>query len=54
MKLQENACYEKGKLCINVGQVGGTEWDYSLLPVKCCPKAGANLFSLMCKCLQGS
>ena len=40
---------KKGKLCFIVHQVDGTEWVHMLWPVKFCPKAGANLFSLMCK-----
>ena len=36
---------KKGKLCFSIQQVDGTEWDHTLLPVKCCYKAGANLYS---------
>ena len=42
-----------GKLHVNVCQVNRTEWVHTPWPVKFCPKAGANLFSLMCKLLQG-
>ena len=45
---------KKGKLQVKVCQVGGTEKVYTLWPVKICPKGGANLFSLMCKLLQGN
>ena len=37
---------QKGKLCINIQQVDGTEWVHTIWPVKFCPRAGANLFSL--------
>ena len=40
-------------LHVNIQQVDGTEWVHTLWPVKFCPKAGANLFSLMSK-LQGN
>ena len=30
-----------------------TEWVHTLWPMKFCPKAGAGLFSLTCKFLQG-
>ena len=43
----------KGKLCINVQQVDGTKWVHTLWSMKFSPKAGVNLFSLMCKLLQG-
>ena len=41
-----------GKLQVKVLQVNGTEWIHTIWPVKFCPKAGANLFSLTCKLLQ--
>ena len=44
---------KKGKLYVNVQQVNGTEWFHMLWPMKFCPKAGANLFSVTCKFLQG-
>ena len=44
---------KKGMLHVNIQQVDGTEWVHTLWPVKFCPKAGANLFSLMSK-LQGN
>ena len=34
--------------------VDGTEHVHTLFPVKFCPKAGGNLFSLTCKLLQGN
>ena len=43
---------KKGKLCINVWQVDGTDWVYTLWSVKLCPKVGANLFFLTCELLQ--
>ena len=45
---------KKGKLGVKVRQVNGSEQVHTLQPVKFCPKVGANLFSLMCKLLQGS
>ena len=45
---------KKSKLCVNVCQVNQAEWVHTLLPVKFCPKAGENLFSLMCKLLHGN
>ena len=47
--LQYYACYKKGKLHVNIQHADGTEW----VLVKFCPKAGVNLFSLMCELLQG-
>ena len=44
---------KKEKLCINIQQVDGTYWVYTLRPVKFCPKVVVNLFSLTCKLLQG-
>ena len=44
---------KKGKLCINIQQVDGTEWVHTLWPEKFCPKAGANQFFLTCELLQG-
>ena len=49
----KEASYEKGKLHVIIWQVDGTKWVHTLWPVKCCPKAGANLFFLTCKLLQG-
>ena len=43
----------KGKLCINIRQVNGTEWAHTLWPVKFCAK-GINLFSLTFKVFQGN
>ena len=43
---------KKGKLCINILQVNGTEWVHTLWPMKFCPKAVANLLSLMCELSQ--
>ena len=40
---------KKGKLCLNVRQVDGSEIGYTLWPVKYCKKAWANLFSLTCE-----
>ena len=45
---------KKGKLWVKICQVDGTEQTHTLWPVKFCPKAGANLFSLTCKLLQGN
>ena len=45
---------KKGKFCFKAHQVDGTEWVHTLLPMKFCPEAGANLFSLRCKLLQGN
>ena len=44
----------KRKFCIKVHQVDDTEWVHTLWPMKFCPKAGANLFSLTCKLFQGN
>ena len=44
----------KDKLCLNVWQVDGTEQVHILWPMKFCPKAGVNLFSLTCELLQGT
>ena len=44
----------KGKLQVIVCQVNGEEQVHTLWPVKFCPMAGANLFSLMCKLSQGN
>ena len=51
-KLCYYACNKKGKLQVRVYQVDGTEWIHVLWPMKFCPKALANLFSLTCKLLQ--
>ena len=45
---------KKGKLRVIVWQVNGQEQVHTLWPVKFCPLAGANLFSLTCKLLQGN
>ena len=45
---------KKGKLGVKVHQIGGTEQVHTIWSVKVFPKAGANLFSLTCKLLQGS
>ena len=45
---------KKGKLQVKVHQVNGTEHIHTLWPVKFCPKAGANLFSLMCELSKGN
>ena len=45
---------KKGKLQVTVRQVNGDEQVHTLWPVKFCPLAGANLFSLMCKLSQGN
>ena len=45
---------KKGKLQVKVQQVNRTEQVHTLQPVKFCPKAGANLFSLTCELLQGN
>ena len=45
---------KKDKLHLYVQQVNGTEWVHILWPMKFCPKAGANLFCLTCKLLQGN
>ena len=42
----------KGKLHVNVWQVYVTEWVCTLWSVKFCPKAWANLFSLVCEHFQ--
>ena len=44
----------KGKFQVKVWQVDGTKQFHTLWPVKLCPKASANLFSLMCELLQGN
>ena len=44
---------KKGKLHVNV-QVYGTEQVCTLWPMKFFPKAGLNLFSLMCELLHGN
>ena len=44
---------KKGRLRVKEGQVDGTEQVHTLWSVKFCPKAGANLFFLTCKLLQG-
>ena len=44
---------KKGKLKVKTHQVNGTEWVHTLWPLKLCPKAGLNMFSLTCKLLQG-
>ena len=44
---------KKGKHHVNIQQVEGTEWVHTLWPMKFCPKAGVNLFSLTRKLLQG-
>ena len=36
---------KKGKLCVNVRQVDGTEGVHTLLPMNFFPKVGTNLFS---------
>ena len=43
---------KKSKLCVKVQQVDENEQIHTLWPMKCCSKAGANLFSLSCKLLQ--
>ena len=43
---------KKGKLHVKVCTVNRTEWVHTLVPMKFFPKAGANLFSLMCKLSQ--
>ena len=45
---------KKGKLYINIQQVDGTEQVHPLWSIKFCPKAGVNLFFLMCELLQGN
>ena len=45
---------KKGKLQVKVQQVNRAEQVHTLWPVKLCPNAGANLFSLTCKLLQGN
>ena len=45
---------KKGKLWVLVQWVDGTEWAHTLWSMKFCLKAGANLFFLMCKLLQGN
>ena len=45
---------KKGKLQVMEPQVVGTKQVLNLWPVKFCPKAGANLFSLTYKLLQGN
>ena len=45
---------KKDKLLVIVLQVNGAEQIYTLWPVKFCPTAGANLFSLTCKLSQGN
>ena len=44
----------EGKLLVKVWQVNGTEQVHTLSLVKFCAKAGANLFSLMCKLSHGN
>ena len=45
---------KKGKLQVTVCQVNRDEQVHTLQPVKFCPSAGANPFSLTCKLLQGN
>ena len=45
---------KKSKLQVKVRQVNRAEQVHTLWPVKFCPKAGANLLSLMCELLQGN
>ena len=45
---------KKGKLWVIMQQVNIAEQVHTLWPVKFCPMAGANLFSLMCKLLRGN
>ena len=45
---------KNSKLRVTVCQVNGEEQVHTLWHVKFCPLAGANLFSLMCKLLQGN
>ena len=45
---------KKGKLCMKACQVDGTEWAHILWSVKHCAKAGASLYSLTYKLLQGN
>ena len=45
---------KKGKQHVDVWQLDGTKCVYTLLPVKCCPRAGASQFSQMCELLQGN
>ena len=44
----------KGKLQVIVHQVNRTEQSHTLWPVKFCPMAGANLFSLTCELSWGN
>ena len=56
--IQSSSCNmlttKKGKLCIDIHQVDDTEWVCTLWPVKFCPKAAANFFSLTCELMQGN
>ena len=45
---------KKGKLPVKLHQVNRTEQVHTLWLMKFCPKADANLFSLMCELLQGN
>ena len=45
---------KKGMFQVKVCQVDGTEQVHTLWPVKFCPKASANIFSLMCELSQGN
>ena len=45
---------KEGKFCMKVHQVDGSEWVHNPCPMKYCAKAGANLYSLICKLLQGN
>ena len=45
---------KKGKPQVTVSQVHGEEQVNTLWPVKFCPSAGANLFSLTCELSQGN
>ena len=45
---------KKCKLRVTVRQVNGEEQVHTLWPVKFCPLAGANLFSLTCKLSWGN
>ena len=45
---------KKGKLQVTVRQVHGEEQVHTLWPVKFCPSAGMNLFSLTCKLSWGN
>ena len=54
MSCFKESLMKKGKLHVKVCQVNRTQLVHTLWPMKFCPKAGANMFSLTYKLLQGN